>query len=239
MKNIFRIIHLWLLLLLPVLLPAQEVDSLVLIDESAVEVRRIDSEKINEFQSDSDFDYARGVVPGKNLWEMFKEAVVKFIQKLFSFQVGRVNIVNILLYTICILAASYAIYKLIQMQSQKVFVSEKEKSLDYSVHEENIHVLDFEPLIAEATQQGQYRRAIRLIYLHALKKLSDARKIDWQPGKTNHDYMAELSDTRLKTGFGDLSYFFDYAWYGEFDVEEKHLLRVRETFDNWAKSIQP
>ncbi|MCA6074361.1 DUF4129 domain-containing protein [Fulvivirga sedimenti] len=238
MKNIIRFSILYILLILPSWLSAQEADSLVLVDETPVEVRQIDSEKIHDFQTDSDFDYAAANIPGKSLWEMFKDALRRFFQKLFSIEVGRVNIVNIILYTICILAASYAIYKLIQMRSQKAFVTDKEKGLDYSVHEENIHILDFESLISEAASQGQYRRGIRLIYLHALKKLSDAQKIDWQPGKTNHDYLAELSDEKLQPGFGDLSYFFDYAWYGEFDVEEKHLIRVRETFDNWAKFIR-
>ncbi|MEJ2006219.1 MAG: DUF4129 domain-containing protein, partial [Cyclobacteriaceae bacterium] len=150
---------------------------------------------------------------------------------------GNVNIVNIIIYTICILAAAFAIYKLIGMKSGNLIASEKDRGLPYDINEENIHEMDFEKLIQEAKDERQYRRAIRLTYLYALKKLSDAQKITWESGKTNHEYLAELGDESLKKGFSTLSYYFDYAWYGEFEVNESHLDRVSETFNDWKSRI--
>ena len=54
------------------------------------------------------------------------------------------------------------------------------------------------------------------LFLYSLKLLSDKHHLDWRPGKTNHDYLDELGDGELKTGFNELSFYFDYAWYGDF-----------------------
>ena len=217
---------------------AQVLDSLVITDDITIEERDFSSSTVDEFRDDSDFDYTQASMPGKSLWEMFKDWLRRVLNSLFSLEVGELSLLDIILYTICIIAAAYAIYKLIQIRARKLVVSDKDSGLPYNVHEENIHALDFDTLIREATDEHQYRRAIRLIYLYALKKLSDSHKIDWEPGKTNHDYLAELKDEGLKSGFGKLSYFFDYAWYGDFEVNENHLLQVRETFDHWKSEIR-
>ena len=232
MKNIIKIIILAVFTCLPYLAVSQEPDS-VLIDQALVEVRHMPDEKISEFLDDDDFDYALAHIPGKSILEMIRDWFRELFSRLFSVSVGDVNLVNIVIYTICILAASYAIYKLIEMKSRKIISSAKDEYLPYDIHSENIHEMDFEELIHEASSMGQYRRGIRLVYLYALKKLSDSRKITWEAGKTNHDYLSELGDEQLKPGFGRLSYYFDYAWYGEFEVNKKHFEQVKETFEDW------
>ncbi|HCM77624.1 MAG TPA: DUF4129 domain-containing protein, partial [Cytophagales bacterium] len=66
----------------------------------------------------------------------------------------------------------------------------------------------------------KYRNGIRLIFLYALKMLADKQYIQWQAGKTNHDYSDELGAGELKTNYNQLSRYFEYAWYGNFLIEE-------------------
>ena len=101
------------------------------------------------------------------------------------------------------------------------------------VLEENIHEVDFEKRINDALAKLEYREATRLLFLHALKILSDKDLIHWEPGKTNHDYINELESEKLKPGFNDLNYFFEYAWYGHFDVNESVFTKAQNTFNNW------
>lgn len=98
--------------------------------------------------------------------------------------------------------------------------------------------MDFEKLIREALEKKEYRYGVRLTFLYALKLLSDKQHVDWRPGKTNHDYLEELNEGELKTGFNELSFYFDYAWYGEFAVNENLFQRVQVIFDNWRKHIR-
>ncbi|MEI7487385.1 MAG: hypothetical protein WCJ72_08235 [Chryseobacterium sp.] len=53
-----------------------------------------------------------------------------------------------------------------------------------------------------------------------LKKLSDKKSINWNPEKTNKDYVTELKVPNLKNEFSNLSYIFEYVWYGEFSIDE-------------------
>jgi hypothetical protein len=236
MRNIIRIIFLAMCTCLPAMAVPQAPDS-VLIDQTVIESREMPDETISEFLEDDDFDYALTHIPGKSILEMIRDWFRNLLAKLSSVRVGDVNIINIFIYTICILAASYAIYKLIEMKSRKIVSSSKDDSLPYDIHAENIHEMNFEELIQEASAEGQYRRGIRLIYLYALKKLSDSQKITWEAGKTNHEYLTELGDEHLKPGFGTLSYYFDYAWYGEFEVNEKHFKQVKDTFNDLKSRI--
>ena len=236
MRSIIRICLLYTTVLLASSAYSQPPDS-VRIDDRPYTIREISDEKIRDFQQDGDFDYAVSVIPGQSVLDMIKAWLRDFFQKLFSVQVGNVNVVNIVIYAICILAASYAIYKLIEMKSGSV-VANQSDDLPYNVHEENIHEMNFEQLIRDATSKKQYRIAIRLTYLSALKKLSDAQKITWEPGKTNHEYLTELNNDHLRDGFSVMSYYFDYAWYGEFQVSKDQLDKVTETFNSMKTGLE-
>jgi hypothetical protein len=106
------------------------------------------------------------------------------------------------------------------------------------VFHENIHEMDFDALIKEAVANGDYRNAVRLVFLQSLKLLSDKQHINWQAGKTNHDYLNEVQTPDVKKGLGQLSYYFDYAWYGGFAISEIQFARVKTIFDSWRSTIK-
>jgi len=97
--------------------------------------------------------------------------------------------------------------------------------------------MDFEKLIQEATEKNEFRLATRLIFLHALKLLSDKHLIEFNPGKTNHDYVEELMTPDLKTGLNELSFYFDYAWYGNFSISDIQFQRIKNTFAEWRSKM--
>ena len=97
--------------------------------------------------------------------------------------------------------------------------------------------MDFEALIAEAIDQKEHKKAIRLYYLYALKKLADQDLIHWKPGKTNLEYQQELGSPEIRPYFGDLSYYFDYAWYGDFPVSQSLFEKVKAVFRDFKSII--
>ena len=206
-------------------------------DESAIEWRKFDQEKIDEHKADSDFDYGNRPVPGESLWDRFMRWLQSILSRILYMgtetPVGKI-IVYIVLGSIII----YALLKIFKVDIRRTFYSGGDRGvMDYDVHDENIHEMDFEKLIQEAIRNKEYRNAIRLIYLSSLKHLSDHQLIHWQPGKTNHDYMAEISQDNLKSNFGELSYYFEYAWYGDFPISERQFRDVNDVFNNWKKQL--
>ena len=96
--------------------------------------------------------------------------------------------------------------------------------------------MDFDRLIAEATAARAYRRAVRLLYLKTLKTLAADNLIDWQRDKTNHEYIAELRQPALRSSFAELTFLFEYIWYGDFPVDEGVFDRARSRFTQFGQA---
>lgn len=217
--------------------PSKANDSTTLVyDSTVVDIRTFDEASINEHKNDAEFDYGVRPKAELTLWERFKLWLSRLLQNLFYFGT-ETPFGQIIIYIILGLGLIYAAYKLSTIHSRKLFYGQSTSNLEYDVHQENIHEMDFDKLIDEAVAEKNYRSAIRLVYLFALKKLSDQQLIDWQPGKTNHDYANELQATQLKPEFNELSYYFDYAWYGDFAVDQSLFKKVSDTFNQWKTKI--
>jgi hypothetical protein len=108
----------------------------------------------------------------------------------------------------------------------------------YNVLDENIHEMNFDSLIAEAVAKHDFRTGIRLLFLKGLKILADKNFVQWEHGKTNHDYLAELKKDELKNGFIELNYYFEYTWYGNFSVNYETFKKVQQIFTDWSGRIR-
>jgi hypothetical protein len=88
-----------------------------------------------------------------------------------------------------------------------------------STNAEDIHDitdLDTESLLREAHLAGNYRLAIRLYFLHLLKKLNENGTIAWAKDKTNRDYLSELfSKQYYFDEIRMLTLAYERVWYGE------------------------
>lgn len=206
-------------------------------DTLKIEVRSIDESKLDELKKDKDFDYAQAPTVGSSLWDRFWEWIGQFINDLFR---GAVNagLGRVLLWVSLIIAIVLIAFALLKVDAFRVLFKGADAPSVKSVFHENIHEMDFEALIKEATEKGDFRNAVRLIFLYSLKLLSDNQHINWQPGKTNHDYLAEIKTDTLKPGLNELSYYFDYAWYGGFPISTSQFNKVNSIFSSWRTSIQ-
>ncbi|WP_276367602.1 hypothetical protein [Chryseolinea sp. H1M3-3] len=207
-------------------------------DSSSVEVRSFDEAAIQKLRSDKDLQYNEIPTVAESLWQRLLMWIVKFFATLFS-EVILADWTKILWYGLSLAAIVVVIMILLRVNAFKVFYAgEGASTLSYHVLEEDIHNLDFDKLIREAIGQRDYRKAIRLLFLQSLKLLADKNLIQWEQGKTNHDYLSELTGEELKRGFKDLNYYFEYAWYGNFAVSNEMFLKVQRTFMEWRSRIQ-
>lgn len=193
-------------------------------------------EKFQSKYKGSDFDYTT-IKPRESFWQKLTKRIRKFLESIF----GEVDPNKASSYTEIILRLSaiviigfvlYFLLKFLLNKDGNFFFGKKNKKFNIANQDlqENIHEINFKESIEKFEQEKEYRSAIRYHFLFALKKLADKKLINWNPEKTNRDYFAELKTADLKTSFQELSYIFDYVWYGEFEVKEERYNHFKQKF---------
>lgn len=101
----------------------------------------------------------------------------------------------------------------------------------------DIFSIEYEAAIKDALCNNNYRLAIRLHYLQLLKKLSEKGMIQYQPDKTNFDYMLQVRQTPHYPEFSGLTRQYEYSWYGLFPISRAQYDQVDQLFTNFHKKI--
>lgn len=102
---------------------------------------------------------------------------------------------------------------------------------------ENIFSISYEKRIQEAVQNNNYRLAVRLLYLQALKHLSNKKLILFQQDKTNSEYLAQLYNTAYYKDFFNLTRSFEYTWYGQFALSKTAFEIVQKDFETFNRQL--
>jgi Domain of unknown function (DUF4129) len=112
-----------------------------------------------------------------------------------------------------------------------------DKSVFYGDELEQSADTDFKSLINKALESNDFRLAIRYQYLLLLQKMAHKNIIELHKDKTNSDYQYEIKNATLRQSFGYLSYIYDYAWYGEFEVSRPDYEQAEKAFDETLQMI--
>lgn len=207
-------------------------------DTTRIEVRKFSQSEIDRLKADPDLNYTQPPTVAETVWDRFLQWLNWLFDYLFS-KATTTDLGRFLMYAVAIVITIGVIMMLLKVNAFTVFHSGADQGKQgYRVFHENIHKMNFEKLIQEATEKNEYRLATRLIFLYALKILSDKHLIDFNAGKTNHDYVEELQSGEIKTGLNELSFYFDYAWYGNFAISESQFQKVKNTFTFWKEKVK-
>lgn len=177
----------------------------------------VDTLRIAEWRKKPEFDYTVEFKGSSfSLWDWFTDRFNQIMQNLFGdislgytgeiiwYVLGFGAIVAIIVYTL------YRHPELLRWRSKK-----NAENDGYIVEEDNIYGIDFPSTIDQALKVGNYREAVRLVYLQTLRHLSDAGKIDWQPAKTPSQYLNEYTGRP----FHHLTTTFVRIRYGGYDAD--------------------
>lgn len=158
----------------------------------------IDSLQLETLRQEYDYD-SQVVKSGRSYLELLAEAVNKLMRSIFGSETYQNN--SALIWTLIGVALILAVVVIVIVKKPQLFLrgSKKGKKTAYSVSEDTIYGIDFDSGISKAKTEGNYREAVRLIYLKTLRLLSDKSRIDWQPFKTPSQYTREYADTRFRT----------------------------------------
>ncbi len=203
--------------------------------------RTFDQEALEAFKEQKEFIYEKP--PQKTGWSDFWSKLFKWLD---SFQTEGSStsalgtIAEYSMYILAILCVLFVADRWLKLNAINNLFSRQKggtAGITFKEEEEDIHEISFDERIAEAIEQQQYRRAVRLYYLKCLKMLADEKMINWRIDKTNRDYQLELMGTEVESDFRKATYLFEYVWYGEFAVNKQNFQELSEQLIRFEQQI--
>lgn len=103
---------------------------------------------------------------------------------------------------------------------------------------EDIFAINYQREIDKAEAAGNYRLAIRLLFLRVLKDMAGKNIIQYKQDRTNLDYLFQLHSTGYYNNFFRITRNYEYSWYGQFDVGEDAYRIIRNDFKQFDSQIR-
>ena len=215
-------------------------DSLqVRIDSTRVTARSFDKSLSDTYNGD-DFDYSSVEGEAQNFLVRAINWFFRSLGEMFGFEIspGLLQIIEFIVYIALGAVVLYLIIRFLIGNTPAGFFGRKAVNLmPINIQEEHIENIDLDAYIKDALSQGNFRLAIRYMYLKTLSQLSKVGVIDWDFDKTNTDYYREITNEGVKQQFKQVSYLYDYIWYGEFQLDQTGFEIASEDFDRLTKMI--
>ena len=144
------------------------------------------------------------------------------------------SIFGVIFWIVAIGLFAYLVYRLFLSNSSLFSRSRKNISADIQVTTEDTN--DPDAMLRNAIKTGNYRLAVRYLYLQALIRLSEKRFIEINANKTNYEYVSEVRKHKFANEFASLTLQYEYVWYGEYAVDEKLFKQIEESFLQFNKN---
>jgi hypothetical protein len=220
----------------------------LLVDSAAMELRQPDASAQEDISNEEDWRYDRDSVLQKQernvfdrIWDAFTDKISEAFRSDNSGSGSKFWPIfwKILVVLVFLGLVVLVILKATKTGTSRIFKgkSKDAEHTDASIEDVDIHTINYEQMIGEAESRRDYRLAVRLLFLRSLKQLSDKELISWKADKTNGDYYYDLSDSSLQEGFGQVSFVYDYIWYGEFPVNQNVYESTVEKFSQFRSKI--
>lgn len=193
---------------------------------TAVAPTGVTQRRLDDFRRDPDFQYEKGIellktpqkeapsydLIGPIIAFLIENPMIILIIKLIIYSAfGFLALYLIFRYNASIQSFFINIWRTIKAsQTQNVQILTEEDLLDEIAPSE----IDYAEALKQAFEQKDYRRAVRLRYLQILMTLEECGQIEWHVHKTNRSYAEEIQRRELRPAFDELTYIFEYVWYG-------------------------
>lgn len=175
-------------------------------------------DSLNAFRKEKEFAYIH--VPLDSLLKRRQEKQPPPVQVKKANDTGITfgDIFRFLVWVIVIGAVLFLVYRLFLSEKGLFAAPASRKKL--STEETEIEDDDsYAKRIADAEKKGAYRLAVRYQYLQVLNTLAAKGWLQLSPDKTNYQYLRELSGKPVRNHFARITLHYDYAWYGNFEVD--------------------
>jgi hypothetical protein len=103
---------------------------------------------------------------------------------------------------------------------------------------EDIFAINYQKEIDKAAQMGNYRLAVRLMFLRLLKNLSERNLITYKQDRTNFDYLLQLHPTKYYKDFFRITRNYEYSWYGKFEMDDTTYNVIKNDFNHFTQAFE-
>jgi hypothetical protein len=174
--------------------------------------RKIADSTLKKMQEDDDFWYANAIFNKEQKENKKQGGYIPLGQRTWFQTLIWIIIVGGFV-TFLIIYLSGSEIGLFRKKSIPVKTSEEEEEMP-----EDIFAINYQKEIDKAAAQGNYRLAVRLMFLRLLKSMAEKNVIIYKQDKTNFDYLLQLHTTNYYHDFFRITRHYEYSWYGKFDV---------------------
>ncbi len=208
--------------------------------------RAIPADALKKMKEDKDFWYADGSAqPGKRMEQPSRQVDSgslkpgeRIEQEEPYVPVGKRSWFQTLMWIVIIGGFAAAIMWYLAGSNVGLF---RKKERQHAAEEESeisedIFSINYQKEIDKAAAQGNYRLAIRLMYLRLLKNLSEKNIIRYKQDRTNLDYLMQLHPTAYYKDFFRITRNYEYSWYGQFNVSNEAYGIIKNEFDVFEKT---
>ncbi|HEY5970043.1 MAG TPA: DUF4129 domain-containing protein [Chitinophagaceae bacterium] len=145
------------------------------------------------------------------------------------------SIFGIIFWMLAIGLFGYLVYRLFLSNSSFLSRNRKNIASDIAMVEEE-NASDPDSLLRNAIRNGNYRLAVRYLYLQSLQRLSEKKFIEISSNKTNYEYVMEVRRHKFANEFASLTLQYEYVWYGEYPVDERLFEQIQGSFTQFNKN---
>jgi len=204
-------------------------------DTSIISERHIPPEQVSKLKKDKAFWYADKEAEKEKVKDPQKGNTPVYTP------LGQRTWVQTLLWVLIVAAFAAALIWYLASNQVNLFRRRREipqEMLEDEEMPEDIFAINYQREIDKAAAQGNFRLAVRLLYLKLLKLLADRQYIRYKHDLTNFDYLMQLQPSKYYQHFFRLTRHYEYSWYGHFDVDESQYRQIRTDFDKMDREVQ-
>ena len=226
-------------------LVAQSAMAFVVVEEEVeYQERSFDPDRLERYRNDPRFKYERAVPepPKPKPKERVKRKKSDYTAPRVpsrGFQLGSLG--KGIMWVLIIGGGLFLLMQLLRIRIKGLANKKSDEAkivIEEALDIEDITELELDDPIRNAIEQGQFRKATRLLYLKALRELQERSLIQWRREKTNRQYLRELKRRELKGLFQDITFIFEYIWYGEFQVDKDHFNSAYSSFLQFDQALR-
>jgi hypothetical protein len=128
-------------------------------------------------------------------------------------------------------------FLIIYLRNINISLFRRSKTMEQAEGEygtEDIFAINYNKEIEKAIAAGDYRLAVRLLFLQLLRVMSERKIIQYSHERTNLDYLLQVHHAPWYQQFFRITRNYEYVWYGLFEIDKNKF----ETINKDVKSLE-
>ena len=144
-------------------------------------------------------------------------------------------------YVLITMLVALVVFLLVKIISAKDNNRVGDAEISYERLEElegNLEEADLQKFLKNALASGDYKLALRVLYLISLKEMEQKNWIIYRKDKTNLNYVMEMTSRPEVSQFARLTQAFELVWYGDLDFDKKEYELIQPPFMAYIDSVK-